>query len=372
MKKSNIVFCIFLMSIIFILGMGSGKQLKEITFGATFPLTGEVASYGQKAKRGIEIALDDINSAGGLMGMRVKIDFQDDKNDKKEAVGIVNKFTSIDRYPVVFGSAGSGVSLSICPITNRNKVIQISPISSSALLSTQGGNFFFRTVPADNQQAEILTESVLKSGVRKVAVIYTNNSWGKPLAEGFKEKFIASGGEILLEEGVQENSNDFRTILTKVKQIKELDAIVSPTYPKEGGVIVRQVKELGLNIKLFGADNWGAPEFRDIAGSSAEGIMYTAPAQRASKTYDNFAKKYKQEYGEDPDVFGAYSYDAFMAIAKAVEQSQSIEAEKIREILLNISFEGVSGQIKFKNNGDLNSEAYTVMTIQDGKAIPVR
>lgn len=345
---------------------------ESIILGATFPLTGEVASYGQKAKKGIELALDKINAAGGLLGKQVEVDFQDDKNDKKEAVSIINKFASIDKYPVVFGSAGSGVSLAICPITNKNKIIQISSISSSALLSTQGGDYFFRTVPADDQQAEILAEYVIKSGLKKIALVYTNNSWGKPLAEGFKEKFITSGGEVLVEEGIQENSNDFRTILSKIKQIDGLEAIVSPTYPKEGGVLVRQAKELGLTLKLFGGDNWGSPEFREIAGNAAEGVVYTAPAQRTSTAYDDFANKYEQKYGEAPDVFGAYSYDAFMAIAKAVQQAQSVESEKIRQALLNITFEGVSGKIKFKKNGDLDSEAYAVMTIKDGKAISAK
>lgn len=365
-----VVFVILVIGVL--ISNNSKNAPNSLTFGATFPLTGEVASYGQKAKRGIEIAIEEINATGGLLGKQVDVDFQDDKNDKKEAVSIINKFASIDKYPVVFGSAGSGVSLAICPITQKNKVIQISSISSSALLSTQGGDYFFRTVPADDQQAEILAEYVIKSGLKKIALVYTNNSWGKPLAEGFKEKFISSGGEVLIEEGVQENSNDFRTILSKIKQIDGLEVIVSPTYPKEGGSLVRQAKELGLDIKLFGGDNWGSPEFREIAGTSAEGVVYTAPAQRTSAAYDDFANKYEQKYGEAPDVFGAYSYDAFMAIAKAVQKAQSIESEKIRQALVNLIFEGVSGQIKFKENGDLDSEAYAVMTIKDGKVVSAK
>lgn len=373
-KKIGIVMAIIIaIAIIVILNSKNlTNNQNSISFGGTFPLTGEVASYGEKAKRGIELALEEINTNGGILGKQVIIDFQDDKNDKKEAVTIVNKFTSINKYPVVFGSAGSGVSLAICPITQKNKVIQISSISSSALLSTQGGDYFFRTVPSDDQQAEILANYVVESGVKKIALVYTNNSWGKPLAEGFKAKFISSGGEVLIEEGIQENSNDFRTILSKINQINGLEAIVSPTYPKEGGVLVRQAKELGLNLSLFGGDNWGSPEFREIAGSSAEGVVYTAPAQRTSAAYDDFANKYEQKYGESPDVFGAYSYDSFMAIAKAIQEAQSVESEKIRQALLNLIFEGVSGQIKFKGNGDLDSEAYAVMTIKDGKAVSAK
>jgi len=170
---------------------------KTINFGATFPLTGEVASYGQKAKRGIEMAVEDQNNKGGLLGKQVVVDFQDDRNDKKEAVSIMTKFATIDKVPVVFGSAGSGVSLAIAPLANRHKVIQISPISSSSQLSTEGGDFFFRTVPADDLQAEVLSRWVFDSGARRVAVVYTNNSWGKPLAEGFQNKFEALGGQVI-------------------------------------------------------------------------------------------------------------------------------------------------------------------------------
>ncbi|MCK5615338.1 ABC transporter substrate-binding protein, partial [Candidatus Pacearchaeota archaeon] len=163
--------------------------------------------------------------------------------------------------PVVFGSAGSGVSLAIAPLSNRHKVIQISPISSSSTLSTEGGDYFFRTVPADDIQAEILSKWVFESGARKVVIVYTNNSWGKPLADGFQHKFELLGGKVITSEGVQESMADFRTIIAKINGMEGLDAVVSPTYPKEGGIFVRQAKELGLNIPLFGGTTGGHQSF---------------------------------------------------------------------------------------------------------------
>jgi branched-chain amino acid transport system substrate-binding protein len=237
------------------------KKATSIQMGATFPLTGEVASYGLKAKRGIELAVEELNTAGGLLGKPVRIDFQDDRNDKKEAVGIMTKFATIDKIPIVLGSAGSSVTLAIAPLANRYKVVLVSPISSSSQLSTEGGPYFFRTCPADDLQAEILTNWVKKSGAKQVAIVYTNNSWGKPLAEGFQTRFEAAGGKVLSSDGVVESSTDFRTIVTKLKGLTGLDAVVSPTYPKEGAAFVRQAKELGLSVPLFGGDNWGSPEF---------------------------------------------------------------------------------------------------------------
>jgi branched-chain amino acid transport system substrate-binding protein len=344
-------------------------ETKEIKIGAILPLTGDVASYGQKAKRGIELATVEINSKRGLLGKSVNVDFQDDRGDSKEAVNIMMRFATIDKIPVVFGSAGSTVTLAITPIANKNQVILISPISSSSKLSTEGGPYFFRTCPADDLQSEVLSNWVVESGAKNIAIVYTNNSWGKPLAEGFKEKFEKLGGQVLASEGVEENLTDFRTIIAKLQNIKGLEAIVSPTYPKEGGVFVRQLKEIGLKLPLFGGDNWGSPEFLDVAKDAAEGVFYTAPSEGNSPVYKDFAQRYHQKYGEEPDVFSAYAYDAALAIFKAIQNCNSTKPEVIREELLRISFVGVSGTIAFKSNGDLKSEAFAKKTIKGGKAV---
>lgn len=342
-----------------------------VRFGATFPLTGEVASYGQKAQRGIEMAVAEQNAKGGLLGKQITVDYQDDRNDKKEAVSIMTKFATFDKVPVVFGSAGSGATLAIAPLANRYKVILISPISSSSQLSTEGGDFFFRTVPADDLQAEVLSKWVFDSGAKRVAVVYTNNSWGKPLTEGFQEKFEALGGEVINAEGVQESMADFRTIIAKLKGMGDLDAVVSPTYPREGGIFVRQAKELGLSVPLYGGDNWGSPEFRNVAGDAAEGVFYTAPSESTSPAFSSFSDQYKTKYGEEPDVFGAYSYDAAMAIFRAVEAAGTTDPTKIREALLEESFQGVSGEVAFRPNGDLRSEAFSKRTIRNGQVVDV-
>lgn len=369
-KSPAVITAILLISLSFVFIVGCEKKEEgAIKLGATFPLTGEVASYGQKAKRGIEMAVAEVNTNGGLLGRQVEVDFQDDRNDKKEAVNIVTKLATIDKVPIIFGSAGSSVTLSIAPVVNQNKVILISPISSSAKLSSEGGSFFFRTCPADDLQSKILADWVISTGAKNVVVVYTNNSWGKPLSEGFESKFTAQGGTVLLKEGVAENANDFRTIITKLKSLQNIDAIVSPTYPKEGGTFVKQLKELGLEKPLFGGDNWGSPEFINIAGQAAEGVFYTAPSESQSPTYTDFATKYEAKYGEVPDVFGAYAYDAASAVFKAIEAAQGLETDKIRQALHNVVFQGVSGKIVFTKNGDLQSEAFDKKTIKNGKGI---
>ena len=195
---------------------------------------------------------------------------------------------------------------------------------------------------------------------------------GKPLTDGFKQRFEALGGHVLIEEGVQEGISDFRTIITKLKGTKGIDAIVSPTYPKEGGIFVKQTKELNLQLPLFGGDNWGSPEFLNIAKEAADGFSYTAPSESISPTYSDFASRYKVKYQEEPDVFGAYSYDAVTAVSKAIDAAGTTSPDKVREALSKISFTGVSGEIAFQQNGDLKSEAFARKRIQNGKAIAIK
>jgi branched-chain amino acid transport system substrate-binding protein len=364
MKKIIVVFCAL---IVFVLSCNNSRTIK---LGATFPLTGEVASYGIHAKNGIQLKTNEINAKGGINGRLVEIDYQDDKNSIKDAVSIFNSFATIDKYPIVFGSAGSSVSLSLVPIANRQKVILMSPVSSSSQLSIDGGKFFFRTVPSDNLQAEMLANWVFSSNIRKVAIVYTNNSWGKPLTEGFRKIFTQLGGEVVFEEGVLEKSSDFRTIILKLKK-KSFDAIVSPTYPKEGGIFVKQLRENGLITKLYGGDNWGSPEFLDIAQNSAEGVFFTFPSDSKSPLYGNFAENYNKTYKEDPDIIAAYGYDAATAIYTALLKSNSLNTDSIRKSLLTAQFEGVSGKIAFKQNGDVISEGYGKRTILNGKSMSI-
>ena len=342
------------------------KEPEVIKIGASLPLTGEVASYGIRAQRGIEIAVDEINAKGGIRKRKIKVIFEDDRNDPKTGVSIITKFATVDKVPVVIGSAGSTVSLAMAPVANQKKVVLLSPISSSTKLTTEGGPYFFRVCPADNAQAKILAKWVLEEGYTKVALIYTNNSWGKPLAETFKKYFEEHGGQVVVNEAVEEKSTDMRAQLSKVRA-SGVKAIVSPTYPIEGGNLVKQAKELGINVKFFGGDNWDAPEFLTAAGDAAEGVFFVDPAEPRGPVFDAFADKYKERYGENPDINAAFGYDALYAIVKAMEIAKKLDGPSIRDALYKVSFEGATGKIEFDQNGDIKYPAFDRNVIKNGK-----
>lgn len=339
-------------------------ETKEIKIGAILPLTGDIASYGVRVKAGAEIALEELQSKGLPA---ISIEFQDDENKSNNAVSIMKTFCSIKHYPIVIGAAGSSVSMAIAPIANRYKVVQLSPLSSSEELSVKGGEYFFRVCPTDDQQAKILTAWIAEKAYDKVAVVYTDNAWGTGLAEAFRKYYKPVNGQIEFFEGTKEGEVDFRTILAKI-QAEGCKAIISPTYPKEGGMLVRQAKELGLVCDMYGADNWGAPEFVQIAGSAADGCLFVAQYSYDGSEFQNLNAKYKAKNGSDADVFVAYGYDAVYAIAHAIKNVHSSKGVDIRNALISVRFQGTSGLIEFAENGDLKTNAFIRKTIVDGKA----
>jgi branched-chain amino acid transport system substrate-binding protein len=151
----------------------------------------------------------------------------------------------------------------------------------------------------------------------------------------------------------------------------EFEAIISPTYPKEGGLLVQQLRESGVNAKLYGGDNWGAPEFRNIAGSAAEGVFFTFPSESQSSQWSNFVENYKIKHNDEPDIFAAYAYDAATAIFEAMKSSKKLSGSEIRSQLLLLDFEGLTGRISFKENGDIDNEGYGKRTIDKGKLVTI-
>ncbi len=341
------------------------RQPQEIRIGASLPLTGEVASYGIKAQRGIEIALEEINAAGGIGNKKISVTFEDDRNDPKTAVAIMSKFSAVDKLPVVIGSAGSTVTLAMTPVANKNKVVLMSPVSSSVKLTKEGGQYFFRVCPADDAQAKILSQWVLEKGHQEVALIFTNNSWGKPLAEAFQKYFESGGGKVVVSEAVEEKTTDLRAQLAKVKNA-DIKIIVSPTYPVEGGSLVKQAKEMGIEAEFYGGDNWDAPEFLTVASNAAEGAFFVDPSEAKGEKYLALAKKYKEKYGEEPDINVAFGYDAMLAAAEAMKRGGS-DGPSIRESLFKVSFAGASGIIEFDENGDLKTPTFDRNVIREGK-----
>jgi branched-chain amino acid transport system substrate-binding protein len=368
MSRKSII--VLLIVVIAILSCAKTEKQSKVTIGAILPLTGDIASYGKNAQSGIDLAAEEINQSGGIDGKKLEVIYEDDKGLANEAVKIAQKMATIDKVPVIMGSAASSVTLAMCPIANQNKVVLISPISSSKELTTEGGEYFFRVCPSDAFQSVILADWIWKAGHKSIGIIYVNNSWGIGLKDEFVKSFEQVGGRVVTIEASLGGDKDFKTQISKIMS-KKPDALFAPTYGIEGGILLKQAKELGVKIPIYGADVWSSPELLTSAGDAAEGVSLTLPAKPGGEKYDAFASKYRLKYGKEPDVYSAYSYDMLEIIANGLKEGNRTGEQLQRYLRTMPAYEGVTGTTKFDEHGDVISKSFSKQRIVGGKYVEV-
>ena len=336
--------------------LASHNTSNGVKIGAVFPLTGDVASYGRAAQRGIDLGVAEINAAGGIGGQPIEILYEDDQNQPSTAINALRKLVSVDRVQAVLGSAASSVTLALCPVAKENQVVLVTPISSSPELTTQGGDFFFRVCPSDVLQAKLMAEWLHEEKFSRVALLYVNNSWGQGLRVEFQTAFSTHDGTIIAQEACNEGDLDLRTQISKLKESNP-DVVYAITYGREGGAFLRQAQELGLSVPVFGADVWGSSELRETAGDTARGVRIYAPASFSGPRYETFVRQFKERNGEDPDVYAAYAYDMVHIVAQAIRTSES-EGITVRDALVDTEYDGVTGMTRFDEHGDVIGKGF--------------
>jgi len=364
MKKQVLIVVVVLVVLAVLAGVyvATRSTASAVKIGAVFPLTGDVASYGHAAQRGIELGVTEINEAGGVGGRPIEIVYEDDQNQPATAINAMRKLVSVDGVQVILGSAASSVTLALCPVAQENNVVLMTPISSSPELTTECGNYFFRVCPSDVTQARLMADWLHDESYTSGALLYVNNSWGQGLREEFQSAFTAHGGTIVAQEACNEGDRDIRTQIAKLKEV-DPDVVYAITYGREGGAFLRQAQELGLSAPIFGADVWGSPELRETAGDAAKGVRIIVPATFSGPHYEDFVRRFRKRNGEDPDVYAAYAFDMIHIIASALER---VEAEGIllRDAVAQTEYEGITGTTRFDENGDVVGKGFEHRTLQ--------
>lgn len=371
MKKLGIIFVLMLLAAA-LAGCVQPEKKAEIKIGVITPLTGDVASWGEMQKRATELAIEEINSAGGINGRNVSVIYEDDRADPKEGVNAFKKLAEVDKVPIVVGAPASGVTLAVAPIANQDNVVLLSS-GSTATDVGKAGPYVFRIMPSDEVQSSIMADWAWDLGYKKVAVIYVKNSWGQGLMEAFTKDFPVKGGTIVTIEAADPDASDFRTQLTKIKSLNP-DAIYAPLYSKGAGLMIKQAREIGLKQQILGADVYGFPELIQAGGTAVEGVLYTTFGEYHGAEYQAFAKKYKEKYGIDVETYATYCYDAFKIAIEAIKKipdGKEINGLNIRDALLSISnYRGVTGLSDFNGKNSASGKTFDKMMVKGGKFVP--
>lgn len=367
-KLSLSLLTILILGVLSACSSNSGQGSDTIQIGLAAPLSGTQAQYGQAFKNGAELAVAQINEAGGIDGKQVEIVIQDDKGDSSEAVNVANKFASNKNILGVVGHFNSSATLATAPVYNKNKVVQISP-SSSAPAVTDAGEYTYRVITTDAFQADYLATWSQELGYSKVALIYEQSDFGIGLLDIYKQSAAEKNIEIVAAEAYNPGEKDFSTILTKIKG-NQPDAIFIGGFYNEAALIAQQAQKLDLAVDFIGVDSLYSEALLELGGEGVDGfkiIGFFYPEGDNAKAKE-FSEQFQATYNSKPDTYAAYSYVATSLIIDAIKE-QGADRESIKTYLDQVKdYEGATGTLSFDENGDVITVP-TKLTIQNGEFV---
>ena len=361
MRKSILLTAIATFSAVLTL-----RAQDEIVVGEFASLTGGSASFGQSSHKGTQLAIEEINAAGGVLGKKLKLITEDDQSLAGQPATIARKLISQDKIVALLGEVASSKSLEAAPICQQNKVPMISPASTNPKV-TEVGDFIFRICFIDPFQGTVMSKFALGKGFKKVAVLTdVKQDYAVGLAEFFMKHFKENGGEIVKEQKYSTGDKDFKGQLTSLKASKS-DAIFVPGYYGEVALIARQAKQLGIKVPLLGGDGWVGDSLLKVAGNALDGSFYSSHFSDADQTpaVQEFVKKYKAKFGGSPDDMAALGYDSAMILADAIKRAGGTDGAKLRDaIAATKNFKGITGVITIDEKRNASKSA-VIMTIEN-------
>lgn len=341
-----------------------------IKVGEYASLTGKEASFGQSSHKGIVLAFEELNAAGGVLGRQLELISEDNQTRPGESATAVKKLIARDKVVALIGEVASGRALEAAPLAQANRIPMIAPAATNPKV-TQTGNYVFRVCFIDPFQGTVMAKFAREDlSAQKVAIISSvSNAYSVGLAKFFRDTFTAAGGKIAVEQKYQEGDKDFRAQLTAVKAAN-VDVVFVPGYYTEAALIVRQARELGVQVPFIGGDGWVADQLLEIGGAALNGCYYSThfSPENQDPAVQAFVQRFKKRWGaENPDAFAALGYDAAYVLVDALRRAGTTEGRKLRDALAATkNFAGITGVTNIDQNRDASKPA-AIIAIRDGK-----
>lgn len=347
-------------------GCGGGDDANTIPVAVVGPVTGQYASFGAQMKNGGEMAVEDINAAGGVLGKKLDLSIGDDACDPKQAVAVANQMAGAD-VKLIAGHYCSGSSIPASKVYAESDLVQISPASTNPTFTDErAGPNIYRVCGRDDQQGGIAGRYLAANFADKnVAFIDDKTAYGKGLAEETKKAMNEAGKKETMEESITAGEKDYSALVSKLKQAN-IDVVYFGGYHTEAGLIIRQMRDQGLNTILMGGDALITQEFWSITGDAGENTLMTfSPDPRKNPAAAEVVKRFKDK-GIEPEGYVLYTYAAVQVWKQAAEKAKSTKSEDVVKALNDTEFDTVVGKFKFNAKGDPNLPPYAVYRWSNG------
>jgi branched-chain amino acid transport system substrate-binding protein len=353
-----------------VLVAGCRHEGDDIKIGEFGSLTGGTATFGTSTDEGLQLALDEINTSGGVLGKKIRVLVEDDQSKPEEAVTAVLKLVKQDEVVAVIGEVASSRTLAAAPVAQSSKIPLLSPASTNPKV-TQVGDFIFRACFIDPFQGSAMAKFAVKTlGLERFAILTDQkNDYSTGLTQFFRQTVQELGGHIVDEQSYAEGDIEFKAQLTAIKSA-DPQAVYVPGYYTEAALIARQARELGMKAVLLGGDGWDSPKTIEIGGKAVEGAYFTNhySEEEQRPEVQKFIADYRARYnGKTPDAMAVLGYDAMKMMADAIRRAGSTDGAKVRdELAATKDFPGVSGRITIDAERNAR-KAIVVLQIKDGR-----
>jgi branched-chain amino acid transport system substrate-binding protein len=347
---------------------GSAITQEAIKIGEFGSLSGENASFGISQNNGVQMAVEEINAAGGVLGKKIDLTVDDNLTKQGETTTITHKLISEDHVVAIIGEVASSKTLEAAPIAQAAKIPLIATAATNPKV-TQTGDYVFRVCFTDDFQAVVIARFVLEKLKEKNIAFMTDvkQDYSVGLTNIAKDYFSKNGGNVVKEQSYSSGDKDFRAQLTDIKSANP-DVIIITGYYPEASLIAKQARQFGIKATLVGGDGWDGSSLIPVGGKAIEGAYFSNHFSTEDKSplVQEFVKKYKAKYNTVPDAFAALGYDAAKLLADAIKRAGSTDSDKIRAAIQDTEgFPGVSGKITIGKDRNAVKSA-VILTIKDG------
>jgi branched-chain amino acid transport system substrate-binding protein len=341
-------------------GAAQAQDKIGVKFGVGAPITGPNAAFGAQLKNGAEQAVADINAAGGILGKQITLSVGDDVSDPKQGVSVANKFAG-EGVTFVVGHFNSGVTMPASEVYAENGILEVTPAATNPKITERGLWNIFRICGRDDQQGAVAAAYIVKHFKgKRVAIVHDKTTYGQGLADETRKAINAGGLKEVMYEGINVGEKDFSALVSKLK-VANVDLVYWGGVQIEGGLIVRQMRDQGVNAPLMGGDGIATDEFAAIAGPGAEGTLMTFPPDPRNRPEAKpIVEKFRANKFE-PESYTLYSYAAVEVIKQAAEAAKSLDPKTIAEQLRSgKKFRTVIGELSYDKKGDITRPDYTM------------
>ncbi len=345
---------------------GCNSKSSTIKLGSIGPLSGNYAVYGGDCKNGVELAVNEINAAGGVNGQLFELIAEDDEGAAEKSVSSYKKLVTKDGVKFIIGSLTSGCAIAITPLAQAQKIVQIAPAATAPAV-TDAGNYIFRACYDDPFQGTVGGKFAAENlGAKNAAILYDiGNDYSVGLMENFKAEFEKDGGTIVSLETYSTGDKDFNAQLTKIKNASP-DVVYLPDYYSTVALIVKQLRAQGIDTPIVGADGWDG--LTENAGDEVLNGFYSNhyAADSTDEKVVNFVKNYKEKYTLTPTSFAALGYDSVYMLRDAIAKAGSADSEAVRAALEQTDGSYVTGNLTFNEKHNPVKGAVIVELVKGG------